>query len=149
MKIKTKALVVCVCQPTSKFSIPIFKMLFCCYFMLGTAANELQKTIKFGKICKFTNTFFLKILWWLQGANHWQVVIISTNQLSSFSRDTNLCIKTARMYNQLFTATAAHSHLFKFNNKKFFLLQILYIENFIFSPTLFFNQFSWNFWNKF
>lgn len=59
MKIKTKALVVC--QPTSIFPIPIFKMIVCCYYMFGAAANELKNAIKFEKSCKVINAF----LYWL------------------------------------------------------------------------------------
>lgn len=46
MKIKTKALVVCVCQPTSKYPIPIFKMLFVAIICFEAAANELKKKKK-------------------------------------------------------------------------------------------------------
>ena len=60
MKIKTKALVVCVCQPTSKYPIPIFKMLFVAIICFEAAANELKKkktTNKFEKSCKASGTF--------------------------------------------------------------------------------------------
>lgn len=89
---------------------------------------------------------------------HWQTDISQHNSVQLIFdgiKATNLCNKSARMYNQLFTATAAHSHLFKFNNKKLFSLSLspffYYSWNiFIFSPhSICFNQFSWNFWNKF